>query len=68
LENQRDDLLAFAAALDCDLAAVAAEYQVPVALAREAMQVQVLSVHDARRGPREAALRQALARPLPRGE
>jgi hypothetical protein len=60
LENQRDALLAFAAALDRDLAAVAAEYQVPVDLAREALQVQVLSVHDVRRGPREAALRQAL--------
>jgi hypothetical protein len=60
LENQRDALLAFAAQLDRDLAVVAAEYQVPVGLVREALQVQVLSVHDVRRGPREAALRQAL--------
>jgi hypothetical protein len=60
LANQRDDLLAFAARLDRDLAAVAAEYQVPVDLVRQALQVQVLSPHDPRRGPREAALRQAL--------
>ena len=60
LANQRDDLLAFAAQLDRDLAAVAQECQVPVALTREALQVQALSVHDVRRGPREAALRQAL--------
>jgi hypothetical protein len=60
LENQRDDLLAFAEQLDRDLAAVAAEYQVPVGLVREALQVQVLSPSDVRRGPREAALRQAL--------
>jgi hypothetical protein len=60
LANQRDDLLAFAAQLDRDLATVAAEYQVPVALVSEALQVQGLSPHDVRRGPREAALRQAL--------
>jgi hypothetical protein len=60
LKNQRDDLLAFAAGLDGDLAAVAQECQVPVALVREALLVQALSVHDVRRGPREAALQQAL--------
>jgi hypothetical protein len=56
LENQRHDLLAFAAQLDLDLATLAAEHQVPVALARETLHVQALSVHDVRRGPREAAL------------
>lgn len=60
LENQRDDLLAFAAGLDRDLADVAAEYEVPLGLVREALQVQVLPAHDVHRGPREAALRQAL--------
>lgn len=60
LANQRDDLLAFAEPLDRALAAVAAEYQVPVGWVRETLQVQVLSVHDVRRGPREAALQQAL--------
>jgi hypothetical protein len=56
LENQRDDLLAFAVALDADLASLAAEYAVAVEVAREAVQVQALSEHDARRVPREAAL------------
>jgi hypothetical protein len=60
LTNQRDGLLAFAAHLGRDLAAVAQECQVPVALTREALQVQALSVDDVRRGPRAAALRQAL--------
>lgn len=60
LENQRDNLLAFAAGLDRDLAAVAAEHEVAVEWVREALQVQVLSPQDVRRGPREAALRQAL--------
>ena len=60
LANQRDDLLAFVAQLDSDLAAVARECQVPVALAREVLRVQALSAYDVRRGPCEAALRQAL--------
>jgi len=60
LENQRDNLLAFAAQLDRDLAAVAAEYEVDVAWVREALAVQGLSPRDVRRGPREAALRQGL--------
>jgi hypothetical protein len=60
LENQRDDLLAFAGQLDRDLAAVAGACQVPVALAREALQVQALPAHDLHRGPREAALWRAL--------
>jgi hypothetical protein len=60
LENQRDNLLAFAAQLDRDLGAIAAEYQVTVAWVREALEVQVLSEGDVRRGPREAALRRAL--------
>jgi hypothetical protein len=56
LENQRDDLLAFAAQLDGDLARLAAAYQVPVATAYEVLRVAALSIHDARRGQREAAL------------
>jgi len=59
LANQRDDVLAFAAGLDHDLEAVAQECAVPVAWVREMLAVQALSVHDERRGPREAALRQA---------
>jgi hypothetical protein len=60
LGNQRDVLLAFAAQLDEDLATVAQGCQVPVSLAREALQVQALSARDVRRGPREAALWRAL--------
>ena len=60
LENQRDAVLAFAAALDADLAAVAADCQVPVAVVRAVLHVQALDVRDSRRWPAEAALRQQL--------
>jgi hypothetical protein len=60
LANQRDNLLAFALGLDRDGEAIATEYQVGVGRVREALQVHVLSPFDARRGPREAALREAL--------
>jgi hypothetical protein len=60
LENQRDNLLAFAARLDEDLAAVARASAVPVELAREALQVHRLGGGDRRHGPREAALWRAL--------
>jgi hypothetical protein len=60
LANQRDNLLAFAARLDQDLAVVAQRHELPVALAREALQVHLLGVADRRRGPREAALWEAL--------
>lgn len=60
LENQRDNLLAFAARLDEDLAALAPACAVPVALAREALQVHLLGGADRRRGPREEALWRAL--------
>jgi len=58
--NQRAAVLAFAAQLDTDLAAVAADFQVPPALARAVLQVQALGEGDARRWPREAALRRQL--------
>ena len=60
LANQRDAALAFAAQLDADLGAVAADFRVPPAVAREVLQVQALGVRDARRWPQEAALRQHL--------
>jgi len=60
LVNQRDAVLAFAAQLDADLAAVAADYQVPPAVARAVLHVQEMSVRDRRRWPCEAALRQQL--------
>ena len=60
LANQRDAVLAFAGQLDADLAAVAADFQVPPVVARTVWQVQALDVSDTRRGPHEAALRQQL--------
>jgi hypothetical protein len=58
--NQRAAVLAFAQQLDTDLAAVAADSQVPVAVARDVLAVQARDVRDPRRWPREAALRQQL--------
>jgi hypothetical protein len=60
LENQGANLLAFAAQLDKDLAALAAQWQVSVQLVREMLQVQQLGERDCRRWPREATLRQQL--------
>jgi hypothetical protein len=60
LENQRDDLLAFAVELDRDLAALAREWRIGVTTAREVLQVQALPTWDPRRWRREAVLRAAL--------
>lgn len=60
LANQREQLLAFAGALERDLTAVAAEQQVALVWVREALAVQVLPGTDERRGPRTVALWQAL--------
>src|SRR5205807_3534357 len=60
LVNQRDAVLAFAEQLDAELAAVAAEHQVPAAVARAVLHVQEMGVRDRRRWPCEAALRQQL--------
>jgi hypothetical protein len=60
LVNQRDAVLAFAAQLDADLGAVAADFQVPPAVVHAVLHVHELDVRDARRGPRAAALRHHL--------
>src|SRR5271157_4743798 len=60
LENQRDNLLAFAGELDCELAALAQEWQIRVATAREVLRVQSLPTWDPKRWRREAALRATL--------
>ena len=60
LVNHRDALLAFAKQLDADLHALAADYQLPVAVVRAVFDVHVLDEEDTRRWPREAALRQQL--------
>ena len=60
LANQRDDLLAFAAQLDRDLAVLAAEFQVAVETARAVLNVELLAPDDPSRWRREAALRSQL--------
>ena len=60
LVNQRAAVLAFAQQLDADLGAVAADFQVPVAVVRAVLAVQQMDVRDRRRWPQEAALWQQL--------
>jgi hypothetical protein len=60
LENQRDNLLAFAGALDRDLATLAQEWRISVTTAREVLQMQSLPTWDSKRRRREAALRETL--------
>ena len=60
LANQRDDLLAFAAQLDRDLAGLAAEFQLPVTTLREVFHVAALGLEDPSRWPREIVLRRQL--------
>jgi hypothetical protein len=60
LENQRDNLLAFAVELDRDLATLAQEWQISVTTAREVLQVQALPMWDHKRWRREAILRETL--------
>ena len=60
LVNQRAAVLAFAEQLDADLGAVAADFQVPVAVVRAVLAVQQMDLRDSRRWPQEAALRQQL--------
>jgi hypothetical protein len=60
LENQRDTVLAFAAALDEELAALAAEYAVPVATVRSVLHVQALPDAAPQRWQRHAGLWQQL--------
>lgn len=60
LQNHRDQLLAFALQLDEDLAQLAAEFEVPVAIVREMLDVQKLDQRPAQRWPREGALRDQL--------
>jgi hypothetical protein len=60
LVNQGADLLAFAAALDKDLATLALEWQVGEATVRQLLQTQQLAARDARKWQREATQRQQL--------
>lgn len=60
LTNQRDDLLAFAAQLDQDLATLAAQFQLPVVTLREVFNNETLDLEHPARWPREATLRSEL--------
>jgi hypothetical protein len=60
LANSRDTLLAFATQLDADLAALAAEVAVPVAVLREVLAVQAMDERRTQRWQREAALQARL--------
>jgi hypothetical protein len=60
LQNHRDQLLAFAKQLDEDLAKLAAEFEEPLALVREILDLQTLAQCPAQRWPKEGALRDRL--------
>jgi hypothetical protein len=60
LQNHRDQLLAFAAQLDQNLADVAADFQVPVAIVRQLLDLQALDERQPLRWQQEAWLRQQL--------
>jgi len=60
LAHQRDDVLAFARALDGDLGELAEEFQVSPDRVREVLQAEALDPRCPRRWPREAALRRQL--------
>jgi hypothetical protein len=60
LKNQRDQLLAFAAQLDQDLAGLAVQFQLPVATLREVFNIEALELDSPARWPREAMLREQL--------
>jgi hypothetical protein len=60
LQNHRDRLLAFAFQLDEDLAKLAAEFEVPLALVREVLDVQKLDQRQPLRWQKESALRTQL--------
>ena len=56
LEKQRDNRLAFAEELDCELAALAQEWQIRVTTEREILQVKSMPTWEPKRWRREAAL------------
>lgn len=60
LKNHRDQLLAFAQQLDEDLAKLAAEFEVPVAIVRELLDLQALDQRQPCRWKKETPLRARL--------
>jgi len=60
LRNHRDQILAFAAQLDEDLAKLAADFEAPLAVVRELLDLQTLDQRQPQWWQKEAALRQRL--------
>ena len=60
LENQGDNLLAFAVQLDVDLENLAQDWEISVETAREVLEVQRLPMRDPKRWSRVATLRETL--------
>jgi hypothetical protein len=60
LENQGDNLLAFAVHLCCDLENLAQDWQIAMETAREVLEVQSLPTWNPKRWSREATLRETL--------
>lgn len=60
LQNHRDQLLAFAQQLDQDLTDLAAEFEVPVAIVRDLLDLQALDKRQPLRWQKEATLRERL--------
>jgi hypothetical protein len=60
LQNHRDQLLAFARQLDQDLALLAAEFEVPVAIVHALLDLQTLDKRQPLRWQKEATLRERL--------
>lgn len=60
LKNQRDPLLAFAAQLDQDLANLAADFEVPVSIVRQLLDLETIDERRPQRWQKQAALRQQL--------
>ena len=60
LQNHRDQLLAFAWQLEQDLTDLAAEFEVPLAMVRELLDLQTLDKRQPLRWQKESALRERL--------
>jgi hypothetical protein len=60
LENQGDEILAFADQLDRDLTALAKEFQVPALVVRELLNLRILDQRQPQRWQKQAALHQQL--------
>jgi hypothetical protein len=60
LKNHRDELLAFAAQLDRDLQQLAADFEIPVTLVRQLLDLQAVDERRPERWQKEAALREKL--------